>query len=148
MSATVYIIKPDGMPFRHTIRQRFLKEGLRVAKSKVLRLPTWAFDEIYPRHKHQFAPEEAMRIGMIMSTGGESEVGILVGSRARERLLLLCGKRADPAKCAAGTIRADFGISTTLVIDGYAIHHKVIHRPETWQELQTDLPIVRKLLGI
>ncbi len=147
MSKTVYVIKPDGMPFRHTIRRRIEDAGLSIVESKVLKFPRWAYEQVYPRDKYGHVPQEALERSLIFSIGGESEVGIVQGPQALKRLLRISGKRADPARCASGTIRRDFGISITTVIDGYALHHKVIHRPESWSELQVDFPVIYKLLG-
>ena len=143
---TVYIIRPFGMPFRHTIRQRILREGLSIVASRELKIPRWAFEEIYPRYADPRVPDEVWMRRLILTTGNFSEVGVPEGEDAVARLVRLVGLEADPAECAVGTIRRDYGASAVERFDGFAFHLRVMHRPVDKVEAAHDLPIIEKLL--
>lgn len=144
---TVYIIRPFGMPYRHTIRQRIRSAGLSILASRQLKIPRWAFEKIYPRKKHPDMPDAVWMRRLVLTTGNVSEVGVLEGEDAVARLVRLVGHRPDPAECEVGTIRGDYGASAVECIDGFVFHLRVIHRPENVEEALHDLPIIEKLLG-
>lgn len=148
MPKTVYIIRPFGMPFRHTIRQRILREGLAIVASRELKLPRWAYEAIYPRYAHAGVPDIVWMRRLILTTGNLSEVAILEGEDAVARLVRLVGHRPDPAECEVGTIRRDYGASAVEQFDGFSFHLRVMHRPENEEEAAHDLPIIERLLAM
>ncbi|MEK7156891.1 MAG: nucleoside-diphosphate kinase [Patescibacteria group bacterium] len=143
---TVYIIRPFGMPFRHTIRQRILSAGLSIEASRELKIPRWAYEAIYPREKHSGVPDEVWMRRLILTTGNLSEAGILEGEDAVARLVRLVGHKPDPAECEVGTIRRDYGASAVEHFGEFMFHLRVMHRPENEEEAAHDLPIIEKLL--
>src|SRR3989338_5992686 len=142
---SVYIIRPFGMPFRHTIRQRILREGLSIIASRELKIPRWAFEEIYPRYTDSKVPDVVWIRRFILTTGNLSEVGVLEGEDAVARLVRLVGTEADPAECELGTIRRDYGASAVECIGGFSFHLRVMHPPVDKVEAAHDLPIIERL---
>lgn len=143
---TVYIIRPFGMPFCNTIRQRITSAGLLVLASRQLKIPWWAFEEIYPRNTDSKVPDEVWMRRLVLTTGNISEVGVLEGEDAVARLVRLVGLEADPAECEVGTIRRDYGASAVENFAGFSFHLRVMHRPVDKVEAAHDLPIIEKLL--
>ncbi|MBI5457410.1 hypothetical protein HY971_01665 [Candidatus Kaiserbacteria bacterium] len=134
------------MPFRNTIRQRIWWAGLFIAASRELKIPWWAFEEIYPRYTDSKIPDAVWMRRMVLTTGNFSEVGILEGEEAVARLVRLVGTEADPAECELGTIRRDYGASAVERIGGFTFHLRVMHRPVDKEEALRNLPIIEKLL--
>jgi nucleoside diphosphate kinase len=147
MQETAYIIKQDGMPLRHTIHWMILSHGFQIVANKYVTLPMRAFEALYPKTSYSHVPEEAWRFNVIFNTTGICEVGILCRKNALEHFLRLAGHRSDPALCAEGTIRREFGMSNVNTIAGYPIHLKAVHRSEKYAEGVKDLAIVRSLIG-
>ena|SRR3989344_93782 len=143
---TAYIIRPFGMPFRQTIRQRIWWAGLFIVASRELKIPRWAFEEIYPRYTDSKMPDEVWMRRLLLTTGNLSEVGVLEGEDAVARLVRLVGTEADPAECELGTIRRDYGASAVECIGGFSFHLRVMHRPVDKVEAAHDLPIIERLL--
>ena len=146
MEKTVYMIRPFGMPFRHTIRQRILREGLSIVASRELKIPRWAFEEIYPRHTDSKVPDEVWMRRLVLTTGNLSEVGVLEGEDAVARLVRLVGTEADPAEWEVVTIRRDYGASAAECIGGFVFHYRVMHRPVDEEEALRNLSTIEKLL--
>ena len=145
---TVGWIRPVGMPYRYTIRRIVTGAGLLIVHSKILKMPRWAYEELYPRSAPSKMPDEAWLRRLVTSTGSPSEIMILAGDDAVERLIALVGRDADPAKCAPGTIRHEFGVSCAENIGGMDFHLRVMHRPVDREEAARNLFIARKLIGI
>ncbi len=134
------------MPYRRTIRQRILRGGLSILASRQLKIPRWAYEAIYPRHKRAAVPDGAWMRRLVYTTGGRSEIGVVEGENAIECLMTLVGKKPGPADCEVGTIRRDLGVHAVENIDGFDFHARVMHRAENEEEAAHDLPIVLKLL--
>src|SRR6188474_3757613 len=112
---TLSIIKPDAVA-RNVIGQiyaRFEKAGLKIVAAKMARLSRNDAEGFYAVHKGRpFFNDlvEFMISGPVM-------IQVLEGDNAIQKNRDLMGA-TDPAKAAAGTIRADFAES----IDANAVH--------------------------
>ena len=112
---TLSIIKPDAVAKNviGEIYSRFEKAGLKVVASKMARLSRNDAEGFYAVHKGRpFFNDlvEFMISGPVM-------IQVLEGENAIQKNRDLMGA-TDPAKAAAGTIRADFAQS----IDANAVH--------------------------
>ena len=141
-----YIIKHSGMLHRDEIWWRMIQANLTVIEFRIRKIPPLAHILLYPQNERGSMPEDAWLHRMQIATRGLSEVGMLRGENAIERLLDLVGRSADPAKCGLGTIRRDFGESGALRFGDFLFHMRVMHRPVDKAEAQHDLPIVQQLL--
>ncbi len=141
MSESVYIIKPEGLPFRkeiHTIlRQSFLipVRGEFFFTDEIL-------DVLYDN-----VTFNARRGIYRMMEGERGEIGIVRGNNALQRLVIVSGKETNPILCEENTIRRIFGWSNRILLaEGYYFYGNVIHRPKNPQELKRDLAIARQFL--
>ena len=112
---TLSIIKPDAVAKNviGEICSRFEKGGLRIIAAKMLHLTRKQAEEFYAVHKERPFYGELVEF----MTSGPVVVQALEGEEAIARNRELMGD-TNPAKAAAGTIRADF--ATT--IDENAVH--------------------------
>ena len=153
MAETVLVIKTDGMPYRDAIWDMVSTGGLKVVVSRRLLIPRSFHELLYPRGNHEGQPDAAWMRAMELQTSKESEVAVLRGHNAVERLLEIAGRKTSPMECVRGTIRREFGVGGVETFGEFALFRKIVHRPETIQEALHDLPIIRalirwKLLGI
>lgn len=112
---TLSIIKPDAVAKNAigAIIGRFEADGLQVIAAKMLHLSQLQAEGFYAEHRERpFFPAL-----VAFMTSGPVVVQVLEGENAIVRNRELMGA-TDPAKAAAGTIRADFAQS----IDANAVH--------------------------
>ena len=150
MRRSVYIIKPEGMSRRETIRQMIAETGLVVVSYVIARLTLEDLELLYPHiHLHHREMwDETLRHLL----GQECEVGLVEGDDAVHRLLLICGRHTAPPQCSSKTIRGMFGDSLARHLGGTEgktlwYYPNVIHRPRDEEEARKDLQIA-KALGI
>ena len=105
---TLSIIKPDGVArgLIGEIYRRFENSGLRIIAARMLRLDVEQAREFYRVHSER--PFYDSLVAYMSS--GPIMVQILEGDNAIQRNRDLMGA-TDPARAAAGTVRADFGES-------------------------------------
>ena len=108
MERTFSIIKPDAIERNliGAITQRFEENGLRVIASKMKRLTQTEVEGFYAEHKGREFYEPL--VAYMMSA--PVIVQVLEGENAILKNREIMGA-TDPAKAAAGTIRADFARS-------------------------------------
>jgi len=112
---TLSIIKPDAVAKNHIgeIVARFEKAGLTIAAQRMLQLSRAQAEGFYAEHKGR-----PFFDGLVdFMTSGPVVVQVLSGENAILLNRELMGA-TDPAKAAAGTIRADFATA----IDANAVH--------------------------
>ena len=112
---TLSIIKPDAVA-KNAIGQilaRFEKAGLKIIAARMLRLSRHDAEGFYAVHRGRPFFKDLVEF----MTSGPVMVQVLEGDNAIQRNRDLMGA-TDPAKAAAGTIRADFAQS----IDANAVH--------------------------
>ena len=112
---TLSIIKPDAVSKNHigAIVSRFEKAGLTIAAQRMMQLSRAQAEGFYAEHKGRPFFE-----GLVdFMTSGPVVVQVLSGENAILANRELMGA-TDPAKAAAGTIRADFA----QAIDKNAVH--------------------------
>lgn len=108
---TLSIIKPDAVAKNliGRIYQRFEEAGLKIVAARMLRLSGQDASRFYAVHEGKPFYE---RLVAFMSSGPVM-VQVLEGENAIARNRELMGA-TDPAKAAAGTIRADFAESMSI----------------------------------
>ena len=103
---TLSIIKPDGVAQNLVgeIYRRFEKSGLRIIAARMLRLDMEQARAFYRVHSERPFYDSLVAY----MTSGPIMVQVLEGDNAIQRNRDLMGA-TDPARAAAGTVRADFG---------------------------------------
>ena len=115
LEQTLSIIKPDAVSKNHIgdIVARFEKAGLKIAAQRMILLSRAQAEGFYAEHKGR-----PFFDGLVdFMTSGPVVVQVLSGENAIVLNRELMGA-TDPAKAAAGTIRADFATA----IDTNAVH--------------------------
>jgi len=112
---TLSIIKPDAVTKNAIgeILARFEKAGLRIIAARMLRLSRQDAEGFYAVHRERPFFQDLVHF----MTSGPVMVQVLEGDNAIQKNRDLMGA-TDPAKAAAGTIRADYAQS----IDANAVH--------------------------
>lgn len=112
---TLSIIKPDAVARNQIgeIYARFEKAGLRIVAAKMLHLDRQRAEGFYAVHRERPFFQDLVRF----MTSGPIMVQVLEGENAIARNREIMGA-TDPAKAAAGTIRADFATS----VEENAVH--------------------------
>lgn len=105
---TLSIIKPDGVArgLIGEIYRRFESSGLRIAGARMVRLDGRRAREFYRVHRERPFYDDLVAY----MSSGPIMVQVLEGEDAIRRNRELMGA-TDPARAAAGTMRADFGES-------------------------------------
>ena len=140
MEKTTYIIKPDGMKYRHEIKCAIVAAGLRITKSFVVVLPKWALVQLYPS-----VPPIMWQATVRQLTKSACEVGIITGKNAISKFSTIAGKYASPSKCDPNSIRSRFGKHRGKRIGRYFLYDNAIHRPKNHTEAIKDLEIIKRL---
>ena len=143
MEKSVYIIKPEGLAYRESIRQMLQTAGLTIEDSFTTTIPQWVIAELYPNLFRKQG--ELWEITLKYLLGEPCEVGIVCGVQAIARLFEACGTETNPMRCAPDTIRRTFGKATDESVRGMAFWLNVIHRPMDRQEARRDLRTVHML---
>lgn len=112
---TLSIIKPDAVRKNHigAIIARFEKAGLRVIAARMEHLTVEQAQGFYAVHKARPFYKDLVTF----MTSGPALILVLEGENAIAKNREIMGA-TDPAKAAAGTIRADFATN----IDANAVH--------------------------
>jgi nucleoside-diphosphate kinase len=108
MELTLSIIKPDAVAksFIGKIYTRFEQAGLKIVAAKMLHLTKEQAEEFYAVHK-----DSPFYQGLVQfMTSGPVMIQVLAGENAIAKNREIMGA-TNPAKAAAGTIRADFAES-------------------------------------
>ncbi len=135
MSWACFLIKPEGMAHREEIYRRLEKEGLAVDWRRRVRPTERLLSVLYPD-----LPEPIWRATLAHLLGQPCETGIVIGEDAILRLFRIAGAEANPALCAPGTIRFDFGDRTgTEVAPGVRYFNNAIHRPKDQDENEVQM---------
>ena len=129
---TLILIKPDGMRRGLTglILDRFLKAGMRLRGSKILRLTHDEAAGFYKVHEKKSFYSDLISF----MTSGPVAVFVLRGERAVERVRSVMGK-TDPAEAHPGTVRHDFGVSRS---------YNTVHGPDSIENAEREIPFFFK----
>ena len=145
MERSVYIIKPEGMPRRHEIREMIEKmAGLAIVGSITTVLPEWALAKLYPDLAQE--KNELWLATLEHLAHSECEIGIVEGENAVQRFFELCGEMTSPLQCRSGTIRLVFGKEKPVRVGEKLYWRNVIHRSKNQQEAESDLRIAQELI--
>ena len=107
MEKSLVLIKPDAVErgLSGTIISRLEKQGLKLVALRMMHMNKELAQRHYAVHK-----DKPFFTGLVKYiTSGPIVAGILEGDGAIELIRTIMGA-TDPAKAAAGTIRADFGL--------------------------------------
>jgi nucleoside diphosphate kinase len=141
MNVTFYIIKPEAVKYNGEIHKIIILSGLIIIQSNIILLPKKIIEELYFTCSKNII--EATKYFMCNEV---SEIGIVLGDNALEELRAICGTETSPDKCKVGTIRNLFGIKEPQYFNGIEYYKNAIHRPETVQEIENNIALIRGLL--
>lgn len=132
LEQTLSIIKPDavGQNMIGNIIEYFEREGLNVVATKMLHMTEEQAKTFYAIHKER--PFFSQLVEFMIS--GPILAMVLEGENAVARTRRIMGE-TDPAKAAAGTIRADFATS---------IDHNAVHGSDSLKTAKEEIPFFFK----
>lgn len=140
MEKSVYIIKPEAVAHREQIRALIRGAGLRVANHKLAVFPEHALEALYPDMQENLHAATLHYFGI-----GPSEIGIVEGENAINRLSQLAGEDVNPAKCAPGTIREQYGFKNPVKWRNAIYFLNGLHRSKNTTEVERDLELFSSL---
>ncbi len=113
LQITLGIVKPHAYKDRRKIEWMILESGLAIpAKKDPYRISEGLATLQYEEHRGKHFYEKLLE----MMTGGDSELMVVEGPDAINRLIRLAGA-TDPAKAEKGTIRELYGIKDDLLMN-------------------------------
>lgn len=125
---------------KRAIREIINKDGLIIVRKKILLLPEWAIDILYPKLSLD------LKIITITMLATPVEIGFVRGNEAVKRLLILSGNDVDPARCDSESIRFRFGKRNAIMFGATAYYANAIHRPRNKAESERDIALFHRLL--
>jgi nucleoside-diphosphate kinase len=143
MEQALYIIKPEGMANRKEIHQMILDAGLKIILSKCVLLNNLVLNTIYPN----LSPD-LLDATIRFLTKAPSEIGVVEGENAIEKLRELIGEQTNPDECRPGTIRHRFGVRPSVVVGKSIYHLNVLHRSKTVDEARRELDLYDRVPAI
>jgi nucleoside-diphosphate kinase len=125
---TLSIIKPDAVRNRHIgdIIARFENHGLHVIALKMIKLNQDQAAQFYAMHRDQPFFQDLIQF----MSSGPVVVMVLEGDQAISKTRQLMGA-TDPTKAEKGTIRAEFGESTS---------HNAVHGSDSLESANKEIP--------
>jgi nucleoside diphosphate kinase len=142
MNRSIYIIKPEAMPFREEIRKMICLAGLKIIRTTEAIIPIDVLDKLYTD-----CSDELRRATQLFMGCEPCEIGEVIGENAVEKLLSICGHVTDPSQCAAQTIRNRFGVRQVEHFENALYFKNAIHRPKNAEEAQRDLNALSKIFN-
>lgn len=139
---SLYIIKPEGMPFRSTIREIITCNGLKVRCVRTIRLGEHHLRELYPH----LSPD-LWRATVQFMQCGECEVGVVEGESAVKRLIAIAGHSTDPNECGPKTVRGRCGMRIPDRVGTAVYYRNAIHRAKNKEEATRALALFSDLLS-
>lgn len=139
MEITMYIIKPEGMQCRGKIKEILAQNGLVVMEQKILILPEWTINVLYPELSND------LRVATRTMLNSFIEAGLMCGEQVVEKLFHVAGTETSPANCQPGSIRFIFGGREPIVIGSVKYYANAIHRPKNHVEAKRDVELYHKL---
>jgi nucleoside diphosphate kinase len=141
IETSFFIIKPEAMPHRNSIKSMILASGFRIVSTKVIILPEFLLTEIYPS-----VSGELWSLTLQYMAKGESEMGLVEGEDAIKRLLVLGGLSTDPALCASDSIRGQYGFKEAIKIGKTHYYRNGFHRSHDKVEAERDVKLFASCL--
>lgn len=139
---SLYIIKPEAISFCKEIREIIVSQHLKIENSKQLILHPGVIENIYID-----CSEEIVKATKHFICNQISEVGIVSGDGAVEKLFAICGEKTNPFLCEDGTIRKLFGIKEPQYFNGTYYYRNAIHRPKTNDEAEKNILLFDVILN-
>ncbi|MDO8593781.1 MAG: nucleoside-diphosphate kinase [bacterium] len=140
MEQSVYIVKPEGMLHRDSIRQMITNTGLSIIDSYIVTIPKWVPATLYP--DLSLEKGRLWELTCQQFVGKRCEIGVVSGEGAIGKLLAVCGTEISPARCASQTIRRVYGFRNPIKLPGGGCFwFNAIHRPKNREEVLRDANI-------
>ena len=137
---TFFIIKPEGIKNAEAIKNIILENGMTIIMSKLAILTPDIIKLIYTDTSN-----DLLKAHLMFMSKDISEVGIIEGANAINRLVQISGSHTNPNLCAAGTIRNLFGEKTCSKV-GVSLYYKnVIHRSLNKEEADRDVKLFDRI---
>lgn len=140
LTKTFFIIKPEGLVHSKSIKSTIHKNGLRIIDSIKTVLTPDSIKSIYFDTTGDML--EAHVHFMCRDT---SEVGIIEGQNAIDKLIEISGSETDPKLCTSGTIRNIFGEQVGYRF-GKALYYKnAFHRSSNRAEAKNEVELFERI---
>ena len=137
---TFYIIKPEGLKNAIAIKNIILKNGLKVITSKETILAPDIIKFIYPDLR-----DDMLNAHLKYLCNNISEVGIIEGLNAINKLVEISGKDTNPNLCASGTIRNLFGMKLGCKIGNTLYYKNAFHRSRNKDEAEIEVDLFDRI---
>lgn len=138
---SVYVIKPEGMPFRSSIRHIIASAGLAICQTR-----TGILDEKFLRPLYPDLSPDLWAATMKFMQCGVCEVGLVEGDDAVQRLFVIAGRSTNPNDCEPSTIRGQFGRKVPDRVGAVIYFRNAIHRPKDCDEAMRDVALLSEFL--
>ena len=140
---SIYIIKPEAIPFSEDIHKMIASSGLTISIWKQAIMPYSIIDKIYFD-----CPKDIIAATKHFMFNDICEIGIVSGDNAIEKLIEVCGTETNPFNCKKGTIRNLFGVHKLQFYNGTGYYQNAIHRPKTEIEFKKDIDILEDIVKL
>lgn len=137
LEKSLFMIKPEGMKYKDTIRDRIERSGLEITQSK-----TQVFDNVMLNTLYGDAPKHVRRAQAELFNEKYVEVGIVLGAHAVSSLFDLIGHFADPRMCNGESLRYLYGEHNPIVINDVELFKNAIHRPKNVAEAALHISVL------
>lgn len=138
MDRSLYMIKPEAMPFNGEIREH-IGHSLAIVAIKSMLLPSWAIDVLYGDLAGN------LRIAANIALDGIIELGLVQGDDAVQKLLEIAGKFTKPSDCHPNSLRYIYGVWEPMKLGEAEYYKNAIHRPRTDEEAILHINLFAKL---
>jgi nucleoside diphosphate kinase len=131
------IIKPSAVPHAEAIISALAEAGIEVIGRKDIVYTIPLIRALYDHMPDDAVCEIAQRMAH------RPGIALLTRSPSIDRLLEIVGRESDPARCAAGSLRARFGNGAPEErVGSWPWWENALHRPVDEREAARDLALV------
>lgn len=140
LEKSFFIIKPEGIKNAEGIKNIILENGLKIVKTKLALLSPDIIKLIYLDTSNDLFAAHVMFMCKEIS-----EVGIIEGANAIDKLVEVSGHDTNPNLCATGTIRNLFGEKVGCKV-GISLYYKnVFHRSRNIDEANREVDLFDRI---
>lgn len=138
---TFFCIRPYVFEEREDIKNFITCQGngLVIKDSKIVWLSLQDIDVLYGIESTSTYYDACLDL----MCSGFSEVGIVSGDHAIEKLIDICGDSFVQKKCLINTVRRNFGIKDPIMFDDFEYHMNPIHRACNLKEAVVEVAYYR-----
>ncbi len=142
----LFIVKPEGLPYRDLIATTIEAAGLPIILRQPLVLTANLVMGLYPCLKGPLIDTTFWWLA-----NKTCEVGLVVAPNAIVRLLELCGANPNPVLCGLNTIRRRYGNTEPLYLSycgqKFEYYFNVVHCARTAEQAAHDLALLKPALA-